>query len=459
MSSEVSTVYHFEINSNELSDRLLVPYYKFRHAIKGLHRKCEIRTVRDLCSIASGTYIDRYVPRTDGKLYLRVSNIREFTCDLNKKDIVYAPPNYPAVITRVIVEEDDVLLARTGTLGKASLARGPVVGAIMSQHVTRLRAKTMDVHPGYLTAFLNSEYGKSQLIHSGFGSTRPELTHSALGHIEIPIIEQNDQERIGRSVQIAVDRYYKSCKSAALAIQAYESAIGFEFSPKKFAVFEVPKITNKLWTPRYYRPDYCEEIDRLHKRFICKTVGEIAEVERGKGTRVSEYAHDGVPFIRTTDLINYGIDPFPDHYAKEATYNEFDQSIMEGDILFSIEGKIGSIAILTSDELCVFKNHIQRLRVKDSVSPEQLFSYLASRSGQFQADKNMVIQATIAGLSGRLKEIVVPIRPRMEDPNYDKNLEEALSLVRIAMEQRRNAMRILREARVALEYYLKKLVQ
>jgi type I restriction enzyme S subunit len=425
--------------------------------MKYIREKCETKSLHEICSIASGAYVQNYVSKQEGSLYLRVSDIRKYICNLNIADIVYAPTNHNDTVSRAIVGENDVLIARTGTLGKAALARGPLVGAVMSQHVTRLRVRSADVDPRYLVSFLNSEYGRQQMNYSGFGSTRPELTHAALGQIEIPIIDWKDQKEMGQSVQEAVDRYYESCKFAVSAVEAYERAIKFKLPAVPASIFEISGISDELWTPRYYRQEYSEESNRLRRIFICKTVGEIADIVRGKGTRVAEYATKGIPFVTTTDLVNYGIDPFPDHYATDETYEEFDQEILEGDILFSIEGKIGSVALLTKEDVCVLKNHIQRLRTKGSVSPEQLFLYLASGSGQFQADRLTVVQATIGGLGGRLKDVEIPISMKERDTGYDENLVRAFALVTEAVQQRRCALGTLRKAHRVIESYLEKI--
>lgn len=443
-------MYHFEISSNELSDRLLVPYYNVKHSISNLRHRFRMETIGEICSIASGTYVNDYVSEKEGKIFIRVSNIREFICNLNGEDIVHVSPSHPSINSRVILKQDDIVLGRTGTLGKATLARKPIADAIMSQHTTRLRIKSKSIQAGYLTAFLNSEYGKSQVVYSGFGSTRPELTHSALGRVEVPLIEENSQKEISQIVQKAIDLYYESVELLRKAVDIYEEASGVEPSKRPLSFFETSDINDDLWTPQFYRPDYCEETERLEKKFACKRLGQIATVERGKGTRISEYSSSGVPFIRTTDLINYGIDPFPDHYASYITYEEFDQGIKEGDILFSIEGKIGFVALLTSDDLCVFKNHVQRLRVKNSISHEQLFLYLASRSGRSQVARNIVVQATIAGLASRLEDIIVPISPIDKNQLYDQKMQEAMDLIHAALGQRKEAFRQLRIVRTMI---------
>jgi hypothetical protein len=166
-----------------------------------------------------------------------------------------------------------------------------------------------------------------------------------------------------------------------------------------------------LWTPRYHRPIAVALVKTLLRDFKCSTVRQLASVERGKGTRVSDYATKGIPFIRTSSLINFGIDPFPDHYASNDIHELFDQQVHVGDILFSIEGKIGSVGYLTEEDTCVFKNHIELVRANEETDSLYLFLVLASRIGLLQATRNTVVQETLPGMAGRLRAIVVRLSP------------------------------------------------
>ena len=68
--------------------------------------------------------------------------------------------------------------------------------------MTRLTVK--DEHqlkPAYLTAFLNRDLGKFQLIYSGYGSTRQELTHGTLRKVKIPILKNGLQQLVWEGLE------------------------------------------------------------------------------------------------------------------------------------------------------------------------------------------------------------------------------------------------------------------
>src|SRR5262245_55700966 len=101
--------------------------------------------VGELCRIDSGQYIDEYVEggsRTEAvRPYIRVDNVRPFVANMNRVDLAFVRRDHPAVLSRSLVCEGDVVIARTGTLGKAALAVGELVGCVISQHITRLAVR------------------------------------------------------------------------------------------------------------------------------------------------------------------------------------------------------------------------------------------------------------------------------------------------------------------------------
>jgi hypothetical protein len=128
-------MYAFEVGPAALGERLLVPLYRARHVVADLSAagRLPVASLGDLTDVASGTYFDTYA--ASGVPYLRVDNVREFVCNLNTDDLVFVDPTAHRLTARVRLQDQDVLLARTGTLGKAALARGPLTGAVLSQHL------------------------------------------------------------------------------------------------------------------------------------------------------------------------------------------------------------------------------------------------------------------------------------------------------------------------------------
>ena len=71
-----------------------------------------------------------------------------------------------------------------------------------------------------------------------------------------------------------------------------------------------------------------------------------------------------IPVIRTSDLVNYEVDQFPDFYIPEEIYQELKQDIKAGDVLFTKDGKIGMSAMITKNDKAIIASGMVRLRLK-----------------------------------------------------------------------------------------------
>lgn len=428
----------FSIQPNVLGQTWTVPQYKMRSQLNEseANSKLEFCRLGDIANIASGQYVRSYSDR--GVPYLRVNNIRKVILNVSSCDIVYIPYKElsETVTDRCICKTGDVLISRTGTLGKAALVSGQFDGCMISQHLTRLTIFNRGIiSPERLCLFFNSPLGSSQLISKGMGSSRLELTHEALADIKVPALDSESRAVFDRRLKGLIDNYYEQINKLSSLVNDVERVIGMTRSQKTersstFEDFPVNRNNDgcdshsfslslheldELWLPKRYLPEIMNMLGKVEQDFRCVNLEDITSVNRGKGTTVSEYCNAGMPFLRTSSLINHSIDPFPDHYANQYTFERFGQPIEDGDIIFSIEGKIGQVAMLFSDLPVTIKNHIELVRTKEArhnYCREELsgwiFLILSSKFGKIQAFRNSVVQSTIPGLAHRLRKFRIP---------------------------------------------------
>jgi len=369
-----------------------------------------------LCEIASGVYADEYVsPTAKGAVpYLRVNNVREFVPNITPCDLEYVVPR-PEWGNHVVVAHGDVVIARTGTLGRAFVVPRYLHGSVMSQHVTRLRLKEFSsVCAQLLAAYLNSSQGKEQVMGMASGSTRLELTHNDMNRIRVPRrvmlsrwvdcaaegVEQDFEVALGSALAA-----FRMCERLALPVETSEQFFAVPYDAAAFAVSLVPN---------YHQPSHVGLETLLLARFECVPLNQIALVKRGAGNLSAEYDIAGIPYMRTSSIINYGIEFFPEHYGSEEMYHAHKQNVGPGDILLTIEGKIGAVALLGPGDRCLIKNHIEFIRLHRSspVPAEFVYALLSSYIGQIQIERRTVVQATIPGLGSESRTLLVPIGGR-----------------------------------------------
>ena len=452
------------IKTSCIGNHWVPQYHCGRSAVDERLSSVPTSKVGDVCSVHSGRYVRTYVPREtrDSIPYLRVDNVRPFSANVSDSDLVFINKNEKSLPPSCFVDADDVLIARTGTLGKACLAAASLKGAAISQHITRLQCKagkgiTEGIRAGYLCTFLNSELGRMQLVTGGSGSTRLELTHERLSDIRIPRVNSKVEGQIDDLVKDGASLMASAAKSFQRARAIYDNYL-LQLKPTDSVTSSFWVMADELrdtWNPRRYSDHLRVWLENVKKRIPLVPLYVLAKITRGKGTRTSHYAESGIPFVRTSSIINSGIDPFPDHYCTERTYRQFGQAVQEYDLLMSIEGKIGQVALLTNEDRCAFKNHVVRIRLLSKEVSLEVFLMLSSILGQWQIESLTTVQATLPGLARRGRGILVPDTTKnCPDSQYKRTKTRAVRNVLNGISAREDAIRKLRKATQILENVL-----
>ncbi len=85
------------------------------------------------------------------------------------------------------VREGWILITRSGTTGIVSSVPKSWDGVAMSEHVIRIVPDTKKLDPGYIQAFLKTNYCQKEIAKGVFGSVIDEITPETIGELEILI--------------------------------------------------------------------------------------------------------------------------------------------------------------------------------------------------------------------------------------------------------------------------------
>lgn len=151
------------------NDKLMSSYASFSDVVEDITNGVELRKYSD-----------------EGELYLRVGNIKEFFTDLD--DIRLVPLTHEAkkLKEKVVLDDRDILMSRSGSLGIITVVTPDIKDSIISSHIMRLRIKD-GISSYYIATFLNSKYGKNQILRRRNGSPVPEINHQSLGELKFLI--------------------------------------------------------------------------------------------------------------------------------------------------------------------------------------------------------------------------------------------------------------------------------
>ena len=153
----------------------------------------------------------------------------------------------------------------------------------------------------------------------------------------------------------------------------------------------------------------------------------IISIKRGNEIGSRNYGTGDIPFVRTTDIVNWEIKENPVKSVSQAVYEKYKaiQDIQPNDILFVNDGTflIGRSALVSSsDTKIVIQSHLKKIRVLKNdkgITPYYLFYLMNTPYVQKQINSKIFTQATLSTLGNRLLDIKLPV---LKDKNKIKEI-------------------------------------
>ena len=168
-----------------------------------------------------------------------------------------------------------------------------------------------------------------------------------------------------------------------------EAQFGFSVSPST--------LDKCMLCPNYYRPDVDETISSvIGDRTV--TGFNVEAIKKGDEIGSENYLEDGVPFIKTSDIMNFDVDYEPDCYSAESTIYQLEQEIRCGDIIFTKDGKPGEVAIIQEDDKIIISSGLVKYRPENETERYWLFLLLTSKYGKSYFKKWFVLASTMLHL-------------------------------------------------------------
>ncbi|EME3318785.1 restriction endonuclease subunit S [Campylobacter coli] len=345
-------------------------------------------------------YPDKGIP------FLRVQNIMQNY--FNVEDIVYISQQDDEYLKRSRLKFNDVLLTITGiSYGKSAVVERDLVGANINQHSVKIEVK--NINPYFLSTFLNSKFGKLQSDKKITGVTRPALDYQSIKKFLIPIFPMEFQLEI----QNLVKDSHKALEESKELYKKAEETLYLELGldPKNPLQSLLDSKTNNptnspnisihtlkesfLKTGRldseYYQKKY--EINEkiiMNKKYtvLDNLVSITKSIEPGSNL----YKNKGIPFIRVTNLTQYGLSEGDVFLDEKDFFPQYLQILYpkKDTILFSKDGSVGIAYCVKEDKEVITSGAILHLNIKDkeNILPEYLTLFLKSIFVKLQAQRD-----------------------------------------------------------------------
>ena len=434
---------------------------------KCLERNISFDQLGNMCEcISDGEH--SAIPRTKvaGVRYLYGRNIKDGIVDFDPEtDSSYiSEANYKR-FTRTYVKEGDLLITIVGTVGKVAVYAKSYIGeAGIPRHIAKIRLKPDSwATPEFLTAYFLSRLGKHQICNITTGNIQPLLSLCNIKTLDIPRIEKQIVDIITTQMKKMVELEAEALRLINLAKQTFYERLGLNFDsierPKTYTISSAEFKNAEIWNTTYSLPLYVNT--QIAIKGICRTVslGEVVRIDKGDEVGSENYnvyleKHDtDIPFIRTSDIVNFEVDQYPDFYVPVEIYNEIGQDVKAGDVIFSKDGKIGQVSLITDFDKAIIASGFSILRLNNKayeygLTPEYLFTVLAIREiGIFESKRRTVVASTIPHLrEDRMKEMQIPILDKT-------SIDEITNLVREAFILKAERKRLVADVRKTIDSY------
>ncbi|WP_432740921.1 hypothetical protein ABXJ76_12560 [Methylobacter sp. G7] len=250
--------------------------------------------------------IEREYVEEGGVWFFRAQNLRPL--EISENDKVFVSAADATRLERNRLQANDLIITRTGANAGDCALFNVDEDALASSHTFIIRSGAWPHH--FLAAFLNSYYGRSQIMKGRYGAAQPEVAPNYLRSIWIPRFNSGFYAAIGRIFANAKEQRDVAFTQLEFAEQTLLCALGLSNwqPPEPLAYIRSSRDAFAVGRldAEYFAPRVAELLDYLskdglsignvapvrHKRFMPDKTGNFNYIEiggiRADGTAVSE---------------------------------------------------------------------------------------------------------------------------------------------------------------------------
>jgi len=311
----------------------------------------------------------------------------------------------------------------TYLVGDVALVAESDVPLLLQDHVFRLRLReNSGVHPYLALAALSTRFVRRQVRCRQFSAEIIDKIGERNLNLQLPIPRDSRiQDSVIEKVSAVLQRHAE-VRLGITEAKTLQRAPGPR-APTHYG-FGLPRaqLTSRVLIPRYYDPDLELALAAIEKesgeRWV--TVGELVAqglltVSSGVEVGKMAYGTGSVPFIRTSDLVDWEVYRDPTQGVSQEIYSKYSGkgSLQRDDLILVRDGTylVGASALVLEEDLpALFCGGLLRLRTlkNDVLSPSSLLGLLNLPLARRQMRSRQFTRDVIDTLGPRLREVRLP---------------------------------------------------
>ena len=330
-------------------------------------------------------------------------------------------------------QKNDILVARTGKIGGASIITDSWIGCNSNQNVVNIRLFDDYYSPILTMIFLNTKYGIAQFVRASTGNVQPWLNLSLLRKVKIPHFGVNFTKALEELFAVSQAFLEKAQKLYQVAFEMLY-AREIEMSTQNFSVRTLGdtfKTSGRL-DSEYYHPKYDALFDFLNKHKTAPLGGSqgLVSIKKSIEPGSEAYLDVGIPFIRVSDVDKYEISTPPIMLSKDIVPNIEDLYPKKDTILLSKDGSIGIAYKIEKDMKAVTSGALLHLTVRNTnvVLPDYLTLVLNSPIVQLQAERDCNGAIIQHWKPSDIEKVLIPILDMSVQSEIASKVQESFRL-------------------------------
>lgn len=334
-------------------------------------------------------------------------------------NVKYASLKYTPNIDQLRINNDWILITRSGTIGNCAYTNSLHSECLSSEDVIRV-IPNGKMPAGVIYAFLSTSFGHSLLTQGTFGAVIQHIEPDFVRSIPIPCFSNELQVLVDNKVKESARLREKAASYKHEAISLFEKFLSSVDSPRYNTIsFKQLCSHHHRFDTQYQSEILTEANDNLDldSTPIQFYASQIYVGNRGK----RHYVAKGIPFLSSSDMMLFN----PKRWASQISVRtpSLDSlRVRENDILISRSGTVGNCVFVSSGlQDVTISEHALRLRIDHTkIAPEYVFTYLCTWQGQRKL-KNIAYGSVIITLG---EEFVGEISvPSISKDSYEKIIQ------------------------------------
>lgn len=378
---------------------------------------------KGIFNINAAHYSDEGIP------FIRITDLKGAIID--ESSLVYIPEEQNNLYLKTNLSYGDVILSKTA-YPAASLVTLKSCNTSQDTIAMKLSSDSK-IRSHFLTIFLNTKYGISQMQRWFTGNIQMHLNLKDSRNIIVPTFSTVFQNKIYQAFELSISLIKKSSFAVKEGQAALLSELGLSNWRPKHQLSFIKSFSDTQQADRidaeYFQPKYDELLQAIEKN--SEYLNRVSEMQthNSRGLQPS-YSSDGaLDVVTSKHILENGLDF--DNFEKTDISNWDDQKkarINKGDILtYTTGANIGRTAYYPLERHALASNHVNILRIKGE-DPEYVGFIMNSLIGRLQTERMSAGSAQAELYPKDIEKFVIPFIAKGKQISIRNKVGESHSL-------------------------------